>query len=145
MTVEWPKKRLGGLRTSLALLYVASRYRDQAEALTRVLAERLSEILPVDEYKIDVEGFTLKVQRTSAYRGGLTCTPAVGLIESGSDEAKLRQACELAAEALRDYVAAGGEPHVSVTADTVMIWWDTASEPEKQVRLSPIGRCEIGM
>lgn len=57
--------------------------------------------------------------------------PAVGFIAPGSNEAKLRRACELAAEALRDYVAAEGEPHVSVTVDTVVIWWGTASEPEK--------------
>ena len=145
MTVDLPGKRLSGLRTSLALLYAAGRYRDQSEALTRVLADRLSEILPEDEYKVDVEGFALKVQRTSAYGGGMTCTPAIGLIAPGSDEAKLQRACELAAEALRDYAAAGGKPHVAITADTIMIWWETASGREKDVRLAPIKRAEIGM
>jgi hypothetical protein len=138
-------KRPGGLRTALTLLYAAGRYQRQAEALTRVLADRVSQLLPKDEYSVDVSGLALSVQRTSAYGGGMTCSPAVGLVAPGSDEAKVRRACQLAAEALRDYVAAGGEPHVSVTEDTVMIWWDAADESEETVRLAPIGRAEIGM
>lgn len=145
MTVDLPGKRLSGLRTSLALLYAAGRYRNQSEALTRALANRLSEILPEDEYNVDVDGFALKVQRTSAYGGGMTCIPAVGLIAPGNDEAKLQRACELAAEALRDYAAAGGKPHVSITADSIIIWWEATSGREKDVRLAPMRRAEIGM
>jgi hypothetical protein len=126
-------------------LYALGRYHEQSNALTRILADRVSEILPEGEYSVDVQGLALKVQRTRAYGGGMTCSPALGFIAPGSDEAKLRRACELAAEALRDYIAAGGEPRVSVTADTIVIWWETASEPGKQVKLSPIRRSEIGM
>jgi hypothetical protein len=145
MTIDLSGKWLSGLRTSVALFYAVGRYRDQSEALTRVLAERVSEILPEGEYRVGVDGLALKVQRTSMYGAGMTCTPAVGFIAPGSDETKLQQACELAAEALRDFAAAGGKPHVSITADTIMIWWEAAKGREEDVRLAPIERAEIGM
>ncbi len=145
MSFDRPKKRLGGLGTALAMFYAAGRYSEESETLTRILADRVREILPADEYSVGVEGLALRVDKTAAYMGGTTCTPAVGLVVPGDNDTKLRRACELAAEALRVDVGGGGEPHVTVTPDTVVIWWDAASGSAEQVRLAPISRAEIGM
>jgi hypothetical protein len=145
MTFDWPRKRLGGLGMALAMFYAAGRYSEESKALTRILADRVREILPVDEYNVGVEGLALRVDKTPAYMGGMTCTPAIGLVVPGDNDTKLRRACELAAEALRADVGDGGEPHVTVTPDTIMISWDAANESAAQVRLAPIARAEIGM
>jgi hypothetical protein len=137
------------------------KYPGVPEALTRLLGERLREVLPASYYHVDIRGPVLEVKWGAAS----SASGIVGLElgERGTPEEKLTRVFYSAGMALRDVVCGVGEtrgareqtldehmaddhePHVEVTDDLVLLWWGSAPYDAAATRLRPIPRSELGL
>jgi hypothetical protein len=130
------------------------------EAIARSLGDRLREVLPSDEFTIEVRGPMLDVKSVRGYSAaGMLLLP-----QRGTPEDKLAHALMGEASSLRGIItrasrqgseddpakearlpAAFFDPHVAVTDSAIDIWWGGADAERALVRLRPIARSEIGL
>jgi hypothetical protein len=127
---------------AVALSYANRRYKQAMRMIAECLGERLREVLPAEEYRVEVNGPILDVKGTR----GNSATGILGLhlLERGTPEEKLTRVFESAGGSFRNMVAAG-EPHVIVTDEAIDLWWGSAEPERASVRLRPIPRSQLGL
>jgi hypothetical protein len=108
-----------------------------AERVIAPLAQRLTEILPADEFEVEVRGTTLAV-RSLRRPGASLLTGALFELRLPLPMAlRLRVYFENQADSLQDFVsevkgtewpAAGAKPRVRVTDEEVHVWYGSGDE-----------------
>jgi hypothetical protein len=155
-------KRANTLGSALVLGYASRRYKDAPAAIAKSLGDRLVEVLPSEDYTVEVKGPLLDVK--GARGDSLAGIPGALLLERGTPEQKLTRVFTEAAESLREMIAAAHrqspgdtamsrarlpgvffDAHVVVTDATIEVWWGGANPDDALVRLRPIPRSEIGL
>jgi hypothetical protein len=128
---------------AVALAYANRRYKNALPMIAECLGERLREVLPQEEYRVEVNGPILDVKGKS----GSSATGILGLhlLEHGTPEEKLTRVFEAAGDCFGSMVATGSRPHVRVTDEAVDLWWGAPEPEEASVRLRPIPRCQLGL
>jgi hypothetical protein len=153
-------KRMSALGAVLAFRRASRRGDGVPEAIARSLGDRLREVLPSDEFTIEVRGPVLDVKSVRGY----SATGMLLLAERGAPEEKLARVFMEEASSLRAIItrasrqgsaddpakearlpAAFFDPHVAVTDSAIDIWWGGADAEQALVRLRPIARSEIGL
>jgi hypothetical protein len=139
-----------------ALVFAAALSADQrsAEALTNLLAGRLEEILPADDFEVEARLGVLNIRGVGRFQGSSTVsTPALVLaISEGSWEERLGAVFMTEGENLQDFLthvygepwpARDATPHVCVTAEDIRLWWGGPTEDDASMKLRPISRQEL--
>jgi hypothetical protein len=155
-------KQTSALAGVLALAFASRRYKDAPALIAKALGDRLAEVLPPDEYIVEVNGPGLSVRdmRGSSSSG----LPGMQLLERGTSEEKLTRVFMEEATSLRNMIigarrqgppedpvhgarlpGAFFDPHVEVTDTAIEIWWGGADPDRALVRLRSIPRAEIGL
>ncbi|HEX4437742.1 MAG TPA: hypothetical protein VH061_13210 [Solirubrobacteraceae bacterium] len=156
------RKRTSVLGAVLALGFTSRRHKGAPAAIARCLGDRLAEVLPPEEFTVDVKGPVLDVKSTH----GFSCAgmPGMLLMERGTPEEKLTRVFMQEATVLQGLItraprqgsadnpvhgarlpSAFFDPHVVVTDTAIDVWWGGADPEQALVRLRPIARAEIGL
>ena len=125
-----------------ALPYANRRYKKALPMIAACLGERLREVLPQNEYRVEVNGPILDV--TGKRGNGATGIFGLHLLERGTPDEKLTRVFESAGDSFRSMVAAG-EPHVRVTVEAIDLWWGPPEPERASVRLRSIARSQLGL
>jgi hypothetical protein len=123
--------------------------------LTSMLAERIRELLPADDFSVMSTGLTIKVVGRGKCHGFTYSTaPSVVWYLPQSVDRRLERVCDVQARDLQRFVsnakgeewpAAGATPHVRVNGDSVKVWWGGDSESSAPAKLGQIDRRELGV
>jgi hypothetical protein len=126
-----------------------------AERVVVPLAERWRDVLPADEFQVDVDGKELVVNalahgRAARMRAGSLLALRLPLPMS----LRLRMFFENEADTLQEFVsetrsepwpAPHAKPHARVSDDEVRVWYGTRDEASAALCLLPISRSELGL
>lgn len=104
-----------------------------AEALTHVMAERVQEILPSDEFDLKTDGNTIRIAGVGLCRGNSYNTmPRLLMSLPGTDSERLERILQIYSREIQEFVTKarrkpwpeeGSKPHVRVTLEAVDVWW----------------------
>ena len=138
----------------VTLLIRSLRLPDGWDGLGGPIAERLREILPSDEFEVEVDGATVRVRSLGWPGAVLTGLAIVPLRLPLPISLRLRLFFENEADALQDFVstvqgetwpAPGAKPHARVTDELVNVWYGTGNEASAVLRWRPFTRSELGL
>jgi hypothetical protein len=127
----------------------------QGKVLTYAIAERISEILPSDEFELQAKDITINIRgigRCSGYSYSTAPSLLWNLASPASE--RLEKIFEIQSRGLQEFItkarhepwpAKGTDAHVRVTTDEVTVWWGGPREADALVTLSPISRRELGL
>jgi hypothetical protein len=153
-------RRLSALGAVLAFRRATRRGNGVPEAIARSLGDRLREVLPSDEFTIEVRGPVLDVKSVRGY----SATGMLLLAERGTPEEQLAHVFMEEASSLRSIITRASrqgseadsandallpatffDPHVAITDSAIEVWWGGADAEQALVKLRPIARSEIGL
>jgi hypothetical protein len=148
----------GGLQRDVLLQQLksppAERVRE-AQQLTAVIADRLAEVLPQQEFRLKLVPPIISVDGIgSRYGNGYSTAAALLWYLPLPASRRLKLIFERQTGDLQRFLtnvrgapwpARGARPHVQITSDTIRAWWGGSTEADAVVRLRPISRDELGV
>jgi hypothetical protein len=118
-----------------------------------VIAERLVDILPRQEFVIRVEFPVISIDSIGVHEGsGFSTAPAVFWYLPLPVSRRLELIFDSQAKGLQRFLSArsgkrwptpDAEPHVSIGPSVIDVWWGGSSETDAAIRLRPIKRDEL--
>lgn len=125
------------------------------DKLTSMLAERIRELLPADDFSVTSTGLTIKVVGQGKCVGFTYSTaPSIVWHLPSTVDGRLERVCNVQARDLQRFIsnvkgkewpAAGAMPHVHVDSENVKVWCGGESEDSVPAKLRPINRIELGI
>jgi hypothetical protein len=127
------------------------------EALTAAIAERYRDMLPADEFAVEVEGAELHVKALGhdAHAGSTISGPGFFALHVPLPASlRLHAFFDNEARALQEFVSrirhqpwpsAGADPHVRITNSQVRVWYGTADEAQATLRWRPFDREQLSI
>jgi len=127
----------------------------EAERLTSAIGERLAEVLPDGEFRLNIDHTLISIDGLGARCGsGYSATPALFWYLPLTASRRLEVMFQSQTRELQRFLSTvrgapwpgpGACPQVHVTSDEIRAWWGGASEADAIVRLRPIVRSELGL
>ena len=127
------------------------------EALAMAIAERYREILPPDEFEVDVLGHEMHVKAMGhdAEAGSTITGPGFFVLHVPLPRSmRVHAFFDNEARALQEFVSRfrhqpwpspGADPHVHLTDTQVRVWYGTPDETQAAVRWRPFDRKQLGI
>jgi hypothetical protein len=127
----------------------------EAERLTAVIADRLAEVLPQQEFRLKLALPIISIDGIgSQYGNGYSTAPAMLWYLPLPASQRLKLIFERQTGDLQRFLSSvrgspwptrGARPHVEITSDTIHAWWGGSTEADAVVRLRPIARDDLGV
>lgn len=127
----------------------------EAERLTAVIADRLADVLPEQEFRLKLAHPIIRVDGIgNRYGNGYSTAPALLWYLPFSASRRLELIFERQTGDLQRFLSNvrgrpwprhGARSHVDVTSSEIRAWWGGAIEAEAIVRLRPVSRDELGV
>lgn len=127
----------------------------EAEQLTAVIADRIAEVLPEQEFCLKLAHPIISVNGIgSRYGNGYSTAPAMLWYLPLPAAHRLKMIFETQTRDLQRFLsnvrrepwpARGAQPHVEVTLSAIHAWWGGAAEADAVLRLRPVSREELGI
>jgi hypothetical protein len=131
--------------------------RGDPAAVTTAVAERFREILPADEFKVEVQDARLQVTAHGFRRGAGSTMSGPGQVSLHlpmPTSLRLRVFFENEARGLQEFVSKvrrrpwpsdSAQPHVLVTDNEVHVWYGSSDESQAELRWRPFSWSELGL
>lgn len=123
--------------------------------LIEAMSERVAEIVDSTECEVTTDGKTIKLVGINRRQGNtVSVMPFFILRSSLPADQRLKMAFEALAKSTQRFLtscggpawpAPGIEPHVTVSGETINVWWGGSNEADATVRLRPLDRSELGV
>jgi hypothetical protein len=127
----------------------------EAERLTALIAERIAEVLPPQEFRLKLAQPIISIDGVGdRYGNGYSTAPAVCWYLPLPVSQRLKMIFESQTRDLQRFLSnvsgtpwpkQGARSHVAITPDTICAWWGGPTEADAVVRLRPITRNELGV
>jgi hypothetical protein len=127
----------------------------EAERLTAVIADRLAEVLPEQEFRLKLALPVISIDGIGSQHGnGYSTAPAILWYLPLPALRRLELIFERQAGDLQRFLSSvhgspwptrGARPHVEITSDIIRAWWGGTTEADAVVRMRPIARDELGL
>ncbi len=128
---------------------------NEAKQLTAVIAERLAEVLPQQEFRLKLAYPIISIDGIgSRYGNGYSTVPALLWYLPLPASRRLELIFERQAGDLQRFLSnvrgapwprRGAQPHVDVTSSAIHAWWGGSTEADAVIHLRPVSRDELGV
>jgi hypothetical protein len=128
---------------------------EEGERLTAMIAERIIEVLPPQEFRLRLAHPIISIDGIGALRGnGYSTAPAVLWYLPLSASRRLKLIFESQTRDLQRFLSnvrgapwpgQGALPHVDVTSRAIHAWWGGSTEADAVISLRTISRDELGI
>lgn len=142
-----------GIRGTLE--YLSAGPAPNEQQLIEAMSERIAEVVDPAECEVTTDGKTIKLVGINRLRGNMTSVMPFFILRAPLPvDQRLKMALEALATSTQKFLTScggpawpgpGSEPHVTVSSETVNVWWGGSSEDDATVRLRPLDRSELGV